>query len=156
MLDYAESPLWANDEEARETYGYNIDLTELGLRSNTITRTRTIMRLYQKRLNPVYPAFPSLWSGRMHLFFQLFVKQVYSEIVEDLSDKYEIENAAHHLMNEPIAIEEFDKKLRAFLQAPAKYADENGISYSTKEKLKTELQEAYQKWEKEELKWLSF
>ena len=69
-LDYSERPFWAGDAASAVKYGNNVDLNELGLHANTIIRIASMTRLYGQRLNPVYPMFPSFWSGSMNLFFQ--------------------------------------------------------------------------------------
>ena len=153
MLDYTESPFWAIDEEAKSKFGYNIDLENLELSKNSKIRLGSIMKLFHQRLNPVYQMFPSLWSGRMNVFFQMFIKQVYSEIEHELVNKYELINGESDLMNEEINVEQIDKDLAEFLKDPSKYADKKGITYNSKEALNKEIQIAYEDWEKIEFKW---
>lgn len=153
MLDYTESPFWSFDEEARDNFGYNINLEKLDLSENTKIRLNSIIKLYAQRLNPVYQMFPSFWSGRMNSFFQILLKQVYIEIENELHDKYELINNEYELMNNEIDIEKIDNKLQAFLNNPSKYADEKGITYKTKESLNQRIQIAYKEWEKIESQW---
>lgn len=153
LLDYTESPFWTIDEEAKSKFGYNVDLDSLGLHKNTIIRTKSITKLFQQRINPVYQIFPSFWSGRMNLFFQMFMKKVYSEIENELGDKYELINGEYDLMSQEINIEQIDRDLSQFLAKPSKYADEHGITYNSRQELEKEIQMAYQDWEKIEFKW---
>ena len=153
MLDYTESPFWSIDEEAKSLYGYNIDLKSLDLQERTIVRVKSITKLYYQRLNSVYQMFPSFWSGRMNMFYQMFLNQVYSEIEEDVSDKIELINDEIELMNQKIDIKGIDNELTEFLNAPSKYADDKGVTYKSRNKLKEEIEEAYRKWETIENQW---
>ena len=153
MLDYTESPFWAIDKEAKSNFGYNIGLKNLELSENSKIRLSSIMKLFHQRLNPVYQMFPSLWSGRMNVFFQMFLKQVYSEIEYELGNKYELINGESDLMNQEINVEQIDKDLTEFLKDPSKYADKKGITYNSKEALNKEIQIAYEDWGKIEFKW---
>lgn len=155
MLDYTESPFWAMDDESKQKFGYNVGLNSLNLDENTVIRVKSITELFWQRLNPIYPGFPSLWSGRMHVFFQMFLKQVYSEIENTLRPKYKLVNDEHELMNRQIDVEQIDRELKEFLKDPSKYADANGISYKSKERLKEEIQIAHRDWEQIEFKWIT-
>lgn len=154
-LDYTESPFWAIDEATKSKFGYNVDLSHLELHSNTVIRIKSITHLYQEKLNPVYQLFPSFWSGRMNLFFQMFTQQVFSEIENEIGQEYQIINEEFALMNEEINIEEIDKSLNEFIENPSKYADKKGIIYTSKAELKAEIQKAYQAWERKEFKWIT-
>lgn len=155
MLDYTESPFWAIDEEAKVKYGYNVDLKDLKLKKNTVIRIKSIIKLFHQKLNPVYQIFPSFWSGRMNLFFQMFINQVYNEIKSEIGNKFELINAEYELMNNKVNIEQIDKDLNQFLNNPSKYADEKGITYKSKKELESEIKIAYQDWIKLEFEWLT-
>jgi len=152
-LDYTESPFWADDEEVKSKFGYNVELTNLDLHKSTVIRLKSITKLFEQRTNPIHQNFPSFWSGRMNLFFQMFTKQVYSEIINKIGDKYELINDETDLMNREINIEQIDKYLKEFLVNPSKYAIEKGITYNSKNELEEEIQIAYQKWEIIEFRW---
>lgn len=156
MLDHTESPLWANDQETESIYGYNIDLQSLNLLPGTITRIRSITNLYSEKLNPIYQGFPSLWSGRMQLFYQLFIRHVYDEITNQIGKEFEIENKELPLMTEHIDVDEIDKNLEEFILNPTDYADKKGISYNSKDELRRDIQEALAKWKTEEHRWTTF
>ena len=153
MLEYAESPFWSADDESRNMYGYNINLDKLNLSKSSRVRINSIMRLYSSKLNPVYQGYPSLWSGRMNLFFQMFLKQVYSEIEKELKDKFELINYEYSTMNKEIDVEQIDILLEEFLSNPSLYADEKGITYKSKEKLNEDIKNAKEEAEKLELEW---
>ena len=153
-LDYTESPLWSADDEAKQRYGYYIEnLKLLGLQANTIVKVGSLTNLFCKRLNPIYQGFPSFWSGRMVYSFQNFTKHVYSLIEEELFGRVELINSEKKLLTEEIDIDRIDEEFKNFLGNPAKYCDLKGISYSTKERLKIELDKAYKIWQKEEAFW---
>jgi hypothetical protein len=154
MLDYTESPIWANDQEAESLYGYNIDLHTLNLQPGTITQIRTITNLFSERLNPIYQGFPSLWSGRMHLFYQLFIRHVYDEIKNQIGKEFEIENKELQLMTEEIDVAEIDRTLEEFILNPTDYADKKGIKYNSKDDLKKDIQEALAEWKIKEHRWM--
>lgn len=153
MLNHTESPFWAIDEDAKSKFGYNIGLENLELSKNSIIQIGLIIKLFHQRLNPVYQMFPSLWSGRMNVFFQMFLKKTLSKIEQELGNKYELINGEYDLMNEEINIEQIDKDLKEFLQDPSKYADKKGIIYKSKEALNKEIQAAYEDWKNIEFKW---
>lgn len=153
MLNHTESPFWAIDEDAKSKFGYNIGLENLELSKNSIIQIGLIIKLFHQRLNPVYQMFPSLWSGRMNVFFQMFLKKTLSKIEQELGNKYELINGECDLMNEEINIEQIDKDLKEFLQDPSKYADKKGIIYKSKEALNKEIQAAYEDWKNIEFKW---
>lgn len=153
MLNHTESPFWAIDEDAKSKFGYNIGLENLELSKNSIIQIASIIKLFHQRLNPVYQMFPSLWSGRMNVFFQMFLKKTLSKIEQELGNKYELINGECDLMNEEINIEQIDKDLKEFLQDPSKYADKKGIIYKSKEALNKEIQAAYEDWKNIEFKW---
>lgn len=157
LLDYTDSPIWSNDDETRQKFDYNIvDLESLGLSPSTRIKIHSLMKLFTQRLNPVYQGFPSMWSGRMHIFFQEFLKHVFELISNELSEKYQLENLEHSSMYEIIDHKKIDRELANFLENPSTYADSKGIFYTSKEKLKEEIQQAYKNWYHEELRWTSF
>lgn len=153
MLEYSNSPFWAIDEESKKKYGYNINLEELNLSKSSRVRINSIMKLYKSKLNPVYQGFPSLWSGRMSLFFQMFLKQVYSEVELELRDLFEIINHEEEFINDKIDVEQIDEKLKEFVSNPSKYADDNRISYKSKEELTNKIKNAKEVAEKLEFEW---
>ena len=156
MLEYSDSPFWAVDDETKKKFGNNVGLENLELTSTTKNRINTMMELYWKRLNPIYQSFPSLWSGRMEVFYQVLVKMIYSEILDEIGKKYAIENGEIEYMSTIIDYEKIDIELQEFIKDPSKFADEKGIEYQSKEKLKSEILDAYLKWKDEELNWTSF
>ena len=153
MLEYAESPFWSADDESRNMYGYNINLDKLNLSKSSRVRINSIMRLYSSKLNPVYQGYPSLWSGRMNLFFQMFLKQVYSELEKELKGKFDLINYEYSTMNKEIDVEQIDIVLEEFLSNPSLYADKNGVTYKSKEKLNEDIKKAKEEAEKLEFEW---
>lgn len=155
MLDYADSPIWAMDEEANAKFGYNVNLQNLELHPDTVAHVETMITLYWAALNPVYQGFPSFWSGKMTVFFQMLVRQVYAEIEIQTAGKFEIFNWESELMNDKIDVDQIDDDLKEFIDNPSKYADTIGIIYQSqsRDELKEEIQNAYQAWKAKELNW---
>ena len=153
MLDYCDSPFWSADEETEIKFGNNINLNELNLSERAKTRLKSIMKLYHSKLNPVYENLPSLWSGRMNVFFQMFLKQVYSELEKELADEFEIQNIEEKLMNQEFNVEQIDKRLNEFIMNPTEYADENGINYKSKETFEEKIRLAKQEADNLEFEW---
>ncbi|MCC7318247.1 MAG: hypothetical protein IT219_06905 [Bacteroidales bacterium] len=147
LLDYTDSPLWANDPVAEKTFGYHVaDLEGLGLRPETVALLNAVTRLYQNRLNPVYQGFPSFWSGQMFVAFQHLVKQAYEQVVQELGDRFEVKNGELALTTETIHVEKIDADLQAFLADPALFAREHGVVFGSVEELKREVAAAYRLW----------
>ena len=153
MLDYCDSPFWSADEETEIKFGNNINLNDLNLSERTKTRLKSIMKLYHSKLNPVYGTLPSLWSGRMNVFFQMFLKQVYSALEKELADEFEIQNFEQKLMNQELNVEEIDKRLNEFVMNPTEYADKNRINYKSKETFEEKIRLAKQEADKLEFEW---
>lgn len=153
MLDFVESPFWTIDEEAKTKYGYNIDLKDLELSERSKIRIRAVTKLFYLRLNPVYQGFPSLWSGKMNVFYQMFLIQVYREVKNELHEKCDLINEEYDLMNQVLDKEQIDKTLKAFVSDPSIYAEEKSINYKSKIELKKAIQSAYQDWQKIEIEW---
>jgi len=144
MLDHTDSPIWSNDPTTKSKFEYNTaDLTGLGLQPNTIVRIHLTTDLYQLSLNPIYQGFPVLWSGRMHVVFQMLVKHVYEQIKDQLSDVFEVNNGELAMMKAQIDVEKTDLELLEFLDDPSKFCNQNGIHHVSKEALKAEVAEAY-------------
>ena len=153
MLDHTESPFWAADEEANARFGYHIDMNALGLSEKTRLRIRSLTNLYAQRLNPVCPMFPSFWSGRMHVSFQVFVTLVYGEIETEMKGRFELINGESALMTAELDLEQIDSTLAAFMNNPSAFADQSGIHYRSARELEEELQAAYRDWKKTERWW---
>ena len=153
LLEYTDSPFWSEDEESRKLFGNNIELKELNLSKSAMVRLNSIMNLYYSKLNPVYQGLPSLWSGRMNLFFQMFLKQVYSELKLELENKFELTNYEQKLMDNEIDVEQVDKNLTEFMNDPSEYADKNGINYKSKLEFNNKIRLAKEQAEKLEFEW---
>ena len=155
LLDYTDSPLWANDAATESKFGYNItDLAGLGLKPDTIDQIHLMMEMFGEMLNPVYQGYPSFWSGRMFALFQRFANKVYQQLLDELGESVEVENREKAFLTEPIEVEKIDMELLMFLADPAKFSDENGVVYGSKEALKLDVDAAYGVWVEKEMGWV--
>lgn len=156
MFDYGCYPIWAVDDKSIERFGFNIeDLKGLGLSGKTIKLIEFNCEMHDSYLNPVYQMFPSFWSGRMHAFFQYSIKFLFEQIIEEIGTEYEIENQEIERFNEKIDIEKIDNDVKSFVDNPAEFATKNGISFSSNDELKEEIQIAFNEWDNKEFKYYS-
>ncbi|MBX2842904.1 MAG: hypothetical protein KTR26_14130 [Flammeovirgaceae bacterium] len=154
MFDYDCYPLWSIDDATIKQFGFNItDLRGLDLSDSTIKMIEYCCEMFDGQLNPIYPGFPSFWSGRMYAFFQYSIKHLLEKINKDIQEFYEIENHEVQRFNEEINIERIDIELKNFLSNPAQFAIKNGISFNSEKELKNEIQNSFNEWNKKEFKY---
>ncbi|MFT7590636.1 MAG: hypothetical protein ACI9UJ_000547 [bacterium] len=155
MFDYGCSPLWLVDEEVGNEFGYNIDaFDKLGLSKPTIQLIEVNCAYYETKLNPVYQGYPSFWSGRMHIFFQLSIKALLENIKNEIGDKYTLEDHITNGLGKPIDPELVDNLVVNFVKDPVQYSKENGVNFQSEGNLRSEISEAYKTWVERETKFL--
>ncbi len=148
MLDYGSPALWANDEISRNQFGYPIDLKSIGVSTEGIVLAQEIVRLLDNYLNPLYPVFPSFWSQKICDVFNSKVDELYKIILADIGYQYEIVNWEEKQYTEI-------PELEFFLNHPADYSKNKGISFGNESDLINEVTESYQKYLKFESSILS-
>jgi len=156
MTDYGTNVLWANDIITSEKFGYLIDnLKELGLSEETINLNNEIVELSAQILNQIYPPLPSFWSGKMFEYYQSKLKILYSKILDEIGEEFEIENKEKEFMNEAIDVIGIDKELKSYLENPTKYYMQNNVSNSLSEEVsRIEAKKEYDNWIKKEIEYL--
>ncbi len=135
MLDYGCNCLWSDNEKTRDKFGYQVDLSDVGILWSTIELSELVDDLHNLRLNPIYQNLPSFWSGEMHLYFQKKVIKLYNKIKKELDRDMFILNVSESAKREmecKIDVELINRKLNIFVSNPIKYFSENNINFDPK------------------------
>ncbi len=82
--------LWSGDDEAREKYGYPVELEALDLSTETIAFGNHLMAHYNTSLDWNDPGGPSLWTEAEYSAFYISVAQLLSRLRAELGDRFEI------------------------------------------------------------------
>jgi hypothetical protein len=152
MLDYQCNPLWSNDDESREKYGFEIDnLEEIGLSNDTIRLSKLVADLHLEILNPIYQPLPSFWSGKMHRYFQEMVRKLYRNIILEIGNDFEIKNKELELIENDFNEAQIDKSLEGFITDPVTYFRKRNISFGSDQELINEVADEYKKWKEREI-----
>ena len=156
LTDYGTNVLWANDIITSEKFGYLIDnLKEVGLSEETINLNNEIAELSYQILNQIYPPLPSFWSGKMLEYYQSKLKLLYSKILDEIGEEFEIKNKEKEFMNEVIDVIGIDKELKSYLENLARYYMKNSVSNSlSEEDSRIEAKKEYENWIKKEIEYL--
>lgn len=82
--------LWANNDAARERFGYPIDLRDLSLSENTWRRANYIMSWYDTSINWEYPPDPSPWDESEMKEFDAVAQAMLARLRRELGPDFEI------------------------------------------------------------------
>ena len=157
MLEYGTSHLWTADDYTDNIFSSPFeedDFILIGLTKDHYEFAMLLDSLYWKRLNSPYESFPSLWSGKMCLFFQSKLKEFYDSIVLTIGDKFEIINSDKDEMFQYIDVEKIDYDLKIFVNDPVAFCKKEGVTYYGDKKLRDEIKELYKLWKIEEEEYL--
>ncbi|WP_416397383.1 hypothetical protein [Allohahella sp. A8] len=86
--------LWASDEEARDAFGYSVELERLPLPERLITAGCELITWFNTSIDWDYPPNPSPWSPAERTKFMAASDAFYSRLVAALGTEYELANEA--------------------------------------------------------------
>jgi hypothetical protein len=82
--------LWSANHEAREKFGYPVELNLLGLTDNTLRYGYHVISWYDTYIDWDYPPNPSPWSEEEMQRFMVSANRLYKLLSEELSSDFEI------------------------------------------------------------------
>jgi len=84
--------LWSLNRETKDKYGYPISKLELPLSESTLIKLNCLKEEYHSYLNWDAPASPSAWSEDHKKDFIVRGNDVYSILVKELGDVFQVRN----------------------------------------------------------------
>ena len=82
--------LWSANDQARDTFGYDIDIHSLGLTENLCRKALHLIYWYDTSIDWSYPGDPSPWSKEERARFASEARGLLSELRNALGNEFEI------------------------------------------------------------------
>lgn len=82
--------LWAADDEAKEAFGYPVDLSQLPLSQEVIALGQQLIARFDGSIDWEYPPNPSPWSSAEQESFKAASRQLYAKLASELGAGFEI------------------------------------------------------------------
>ncbi|OJU13685.1 MAG: hypothetical protein BGN88_06570 [Clostridiales bacterium 43-6] len=83
--------IWANNDDARNDFGYPIHVDELPISDRLKKLLLELENEHDTSLNWEYPPDPSAWSDEQFDSFGTRSKDAYNMLVKELGDDFEVE-----------------------------------------------------------------
>lgn len=83
-------PLGSANEAAHDAFGYAIDLADLPLADQTVTRVREICKWHDTALNQEYPPDAGPWDADECKRFNTTAQQLLTDLRSELGSEFEI------------------------------------------------------------------
>ncbi|WP_417532937.1 hypothetical protein [Marinobacterium stanieri] len=82
--------LWANDDEARENFGYSIDLESLPLSQDLVAAGTELIEWFDTSIDWDYPPNLSPWSPVERAKFKAASSRFFARLGAELGPRYEL------------------------------------------------------------------
>lgn len=87
--------LWAADDEARNAFGYPVDLNHLPVSKELAAVGQQLIAKFDTSIDWEYPPNPSPWSGAQRESFRAASKQFYTRLASELGTHFEVVDETH-------------------------------------------------------------
>jgi hypothetical protein len=95
-----EPCLWADNEAARNVYGYPVETEQLPLSGNVYHKLKYLCAWYATSIDWDYPSDPSPWDEQERARFAKEVAQFLPRLRDELGPEYEVVDESGKLIGE--------------------------------------------------------